>query len=144
MNREPWPVFSVEIPFTPHRSLNPNHRAHPFDRGTGGMNAVEARQLLRRAARLATRSRMVSTRWQPPATGRLGLELFVYWERGRIPSGRQMPDEDNLIASCKALIDGLADALGIDDKRFKFRGIEQDHDPNGAGCVVARITPEAQ
>lgn len=31
-----------------------------------------------------------------------------------------VPDEDNVIASCKSYIDGVADALGQNDKEFKF------------------------
>lgn len=29
-------------------------------------------------------------------------------------------DADNMMASCKALFDGIADAWGVDDNRFRF------------------------
>lgn len=35
-----------------------------------------------------------------------------------VPPDRRKRDDDNLLASCKALRDGVADALGIDDNRF--------------------------
>lgn len=29
-----------------------------------------------------------------------------------------LPDRDNCIAACKAMLDGIADALGLDDREF--------------------------
>lgn len=37
-----------------------------------------------------------------------------------IPPTRRRRDEDNLLASCKALLDGLAMALGVDDSEFRL------------------------
>lgn len=30
-----------------------------------------------------------------------------------------LPDEDNCVAACKSMLDGIADALGVNDKAFK-------------------------
>ena len=43
-----------------------------------------------------------------------------------IPKTRRGRDEDNLISSCKAYLDGIADAMGINDKNFTIRGVTQD------------------
>lgn len=37
------------------------------------------------------------------------------------PPSRRRMDEDNMLARCKAYIDGVATALGVDDCRFHFR-----------------------
>lgn len=37
-----------------------------------------------------------------------------------VPPDRRARDEDNLVASMKSGLDGLADALGVDDKRFRL------------------------
>jgi crossover junction endodeoxyribonuclease RusA len=54
--------------------------------------------------------------WKPgtvPAEGPIGLrfQFFATCRRNR--------DDDNLVASMKAARDGLAEALGIDDARFR-------------------------
>ena len=36
------------------------------------------------------------------------------------PKTRNRVDADNLIASCKAALDGIAEALGCDDSRFRL------------------------
>lgn len=37
------------------------------------------------------------------------------------PPSRRRMDEDNMLARCKAYIDGVATALGVDDCRFHYR-----------------------
>lgn len=36
-----------------------------------------------------------------------------------VPPDRRQRDHDNMIASTKALQDGIADALGVNDRRFR-------------------------
>jgi hypothetical protein len=56
------------------------------------------------------------------------------------PPTRRSYDRDNAIAACKAGIDGMTRALGIDDKRFvETRGRMGSVDPEKRGFVVARI-----
>lgn len=45
--------------------------------------------------------------------GPIYLEIIFY------PPIKRNRDEDNLIASMKAALDGIADALGVDDQRFR-------------------------
>ncbi len=54
----------------------------------------------------------------------LGAKLAVDWEgyihvhMAFLPPNNRVRDKDNLQASAKALLDGLADALGVNDSRF--------------------------
>ena len=45
----------------------------------------------------------------------VGVTLIV------TPPSRRRMDEDNMLARCKAYIDGVASALGVDDCRFHYR-----------------------
>ena len=58
-----------------------------------------------------------------------------------IPPDRRSYDRDNLVARMKAGIDGLADALRIDDKRFNTVISTMDQDYLG-GFVRIRILQE--
>lgn len=60
-----------------------------------------------------------------------------------VPPDRRSYDRDNLIARMKAGIDGLADALLIDDKQFKTLTASVSADSVG-GFVQVRITPISQ
>lgn len=46
--------------------------------------------------------------------GQIHLEVRFF------PPSKQRRDMDNMIASIKALLDGLADALGVNDSRFSI------------------------
>lgn len=56
----------------------------------------------------------------------LGAKLAVDWEGeihvhlGFSPASNRRRDRDNLEASMKSGMDGLADALGVDDSRFRL------------------------
>jgi crossover junction endodeoxyribonuclease RusA len=55
-----------------------------------------------------------------PASNRLHLQISF------CPPDRRQRDADNLLASIKSGIDGIADAIGIDDKNFVFQLILSD------------------
>ena len=46
---------------------------------------------------------------------------WCYW-------GTQKPDSDNVLASCKAYLDGIATALGVNDRDLECGRIERTHD----------------
>ncbi len=48
------------------------------------------------------------------------------------------PDDDNVVARCKAYIDGAASALGINDRVLRFRGVERIRD-GARGKVVELV-----
>ena len=58
------------------------------------------------------------------------------------PPDRRRRDLDGMLSACKAGIDGIADALGVDDSTFSLtlrRG-----EPTKGGAVVAVITDERE
>ncbi len=70
--------------------------------------------------------------------------LTVDWE-GAIhawidffPPDRRHRDDDNMIAAFKSGRDGLANALGVDDKRFRIHPYVQDQI---GGMVKVRLSP---
>jgi crossover junction endodeoxyribonuclease RusA len=44
---------------------------------------------------------------------------------------------DNMLASMKSGLDGLADAMGVDDSRWKIS--MEVSDPKKGGCVLVQI-----
>lgn len=52
------------------------------------------------------------------------------------PPDKRRRDIDNMLASCKGLIDGVADGLGVDDSRFVLH-ISRGEVVNGGAVMVA-------
>lgn len=78
------------------------------------------------------------TFWQVRAVVPKKLE----WEKVCVsytfhPPDKRRRDLDNLIASCKALSDGISDAIGIDDS--KFVPTYQMGEPIKGGAVIVTI-----
>lgn len=79
------------------------------------------------------------------------LALYAGWLNADLPDGRlhlwitfhpptkRLPDDDNMLARFKSYRDGIADALGIDDKRFISHPYVSDK-PVKYGEVRVRIT----
>lgn len=100
--------MNIELPY-PHKALWPNGRSHW---GTVASQKAKHRQW----ALLATVVAMGD--WQY-AGGAIKLTVLVYPK----PKG-PLPDQDNVVASCKAYFDGIADALGVDDRHFTAPKVE--------------------
>lgn len=92
----------VVLPW-PSRGLSPNARCHW---------AVKRKLVLiaRRIAYCETRRKTDGHRAVPD--GRIGYRCSFY------PPDKRARDEDNLIASMKSSLDGIAQALHVDDKFF--------------------------
>lgn len=92
----------VVLPW-PHRGLSPNARVHW---------AVKRKlvQAARRHAHAETFYKAQGCRAVP--LDRIGYRCSFY------PPDRRARDEDNLIACMKSYLDGIAEALRIDDKKF--------------------------
>ncbi len=121
-------MIELTLPW-PSKDLSPNARVHWSRR------ARAAKSAKREAHALA-----VAAGWQRvilPA-GRLHLHIAFY------PPTRMRPDDDNMLARLKGARDGIAAALGIDDKRFVSHPMVMDEVRKG-GQVVIRMTggPEA-
>lgn len=110
----------MEMPWPP-RQLSPNARVHWAVKST-------AAKRYRAACHLIT----TMARPEVPA-GRIVLALEF------VPPDRRARDDDNLIASFKAGRDGIAQALGVDDKTFvtEFR-MSDDITPGGCVRVTLR------
>ena len=62
------------------------------------------------------------------------LEYVVAWGRSR-----KRMDDDNLKASLKAVQDGIADEVGLDDKHIEVGRVKQIRDPLGIGYIEVTI-----
>lgn len=110
----PWPA----------RALHPNARVHWRTKAAETKKARSAAFLLAREAG-----------WMPgmvPAEGK--LDLIVDF----VPPDRRLRDDDGMPSAFKAWRDGLADALGIDDHRFRATTDLLD-DPVKGGAVRVRV-----
>lgn len=108
----------------PHKDLSPNGRAH-------WARKAKATKAARYLAGVLT----MGAGWQSVALpdGRLHLWIDFF------PPTKRLPDDDNMLSRCKAYRDGIADALGIDDRRFVSHPMVRDEKRKG-GAVRVRIT----
>lgn len=109
----------LTLPWPP-RALSPNARTHWRKKAPIAKAYKEACWALTLQAGLVV-----------PDTQKIALWIDFY------PPDRRSRDDDNLIASFKAGRDGLALALGIDDKRFRTFAFVQD---KIGGYIKVRIT----
>jgi crossover junction endodeoxyribonuclease RusA len=90
----------IELPWPP-KDLSPNERPH----WTKKAKAVKAYR--------------TECGWRARAQGvNLSDVTPVHMQITFAPPDARRRDRDNMIASCKALMDGLSDAIGIDDRHF--------------------------
>jgi Holliday junction resolvase RusA-like endonuclease len=54
------------------------------------------------------------------------------------PPDKRRRDVDNVIASCKAMIDGISDATGVDDSEFEIMWPSRLYDPVEGGRIVIK------
>jgi len=116
--------IELSLPWPP-KELSPNARMH-------WRPAAPIKSAYRQACFELARQHMAAGAWQDlPATGLLYLWADFY------PPDRRYRDDDNAFASFKSGRDGVADALGINDRRFRMRPFLQDQI---GGMVKLRIT----
>lgn len=116
-------MIEITLPW-PNKDLSPNGRVHW---GRKAKAASDARSVARILASSAGWQRLLLPE------GRLHLWIDFY------PPTRRLPDDDNMVARFKPYRDGLADALGIDDKRFVSHPYVREQ-PRKGGEVVVRLT----
>lgn len=85
----------------PDKALSPNARVHWSDRSTSARIARECAFYAAREAKLIA-----------PSTERIHIMLDFY------PPIRRWPDHDNMLSRCKPYLDGIADAIAVNDRRF--------------------------
>lgn len=118
-------MTELVLPFPP-RVLHPNSRPHWAQRSKAAKKARSEARLMAQAFRHKFAP-------SPLPEGPLHLWLTFY------PPDKRRRDDDGLLAAFKAQRDGIADALGIDDRRFVSHPILSDVVRPG-GEVAVRIT----
>ena len=113
----------VALPW-PDRALHPNARAHWAKRAK---LAKDQRGL---AMLLAAAAGWHRVEWPE---GRLHVWIDAY------PQDRRRRDADGLLSSLKSALDGIADAMGVDDRRFVPHPFVKD-EVRKPGEVRIRIT----
>lgn len=112
--------LTIVVPGTPPKELSPNARVHHMHRHRVGQD-------FKRLAYYAAYDALLHAPYRVN-NAPINVAYTVYWEKGR-----RMYDDDNLVASLKAARDGIAQALGVDDKRFVSSGVAQLRDGAGKG-----------
>lgn len=113
---------TIELPW-PGRVLSPNGRAHWRTVSKAKKAAKNTAYVLTKAARIGI------------AAGDVPVLIGLTFH----PMTRNAVDADNLVASCKAFLDGIALALGVDDSTFKLAA-PVIAEPTKGGRVVVTIT----
>lgn len=90
----------ITLPW-PSKDLSPNARVHWSRKAKASQPAREMAFYTAKHAKLVA-----------PETDRIHLWIDFY------PPTRRWPDTDNMLSRCKPYLDGLADALGVNDQRF--------------------------
>jgi len=116
-------VIELVLPW-PSKDLSQNARGHW---------AIKARAT--KAARKEAAVLAIAAGWQSIVLPAGALHLWLNMYR---PSHRKF-DDDGVVGRFKPYRDGLADALGIDDSRFRVHPVLHDEVRNG-GQIVVRIT----
>lgn len=94
--------LTVDLPW-PARNLHPNARPHWSEKARSAKAArFAAREMAKHIGKIEADTVKVTCIFSPPPP-----------KRNR--------DADNLLAACKAYFDGVADAIGVDDSRFRHQ-----------------------
>jgi crossover junction endodeoxyribonuclease RusA len=113
-------TLEIELPWPP-RGLSPNARLTVFAKA---LLFKKTKQL----ACLKTKQKLAGESVRLAEGSRMNLKLIC------TPPILRYHDEDNLLANCKATLDGIAMAMKINDHLFHFR--EQEwHQPQKPGSL---------
>jgi crossover junction endodeoxyribonuclease RusA len=112
-------TITIRLPW-PDPILSPNARAH-------WAKIAKAKKSYRRACWGEAMAK------RQAVSGKLTIDLAF------IRPTKRAHDADNLVARMKAGIDGIADALGIDDRNFQLGTITIADTTEKGGAVVATI-----
>ena len=113
-------MTEVTLPWPP-KQLNPNFRGH------WAAKSKQAKAYRVACFTLALEAGLRGVDWE----GDIHLWIDFY------PPDRRHRDDDNMISAFKSGRDGLADALGVNDKRFRTHPYVNDQI---GGMVKVRIT----
>lgn len=114
----------IKLPF-PAPELFPNRKNGKHWTVTSTVKTAQ-----KDAAYLLTKQAMHTTKSEFPE-GSIPLSL-VY-----LTPDKRKRDADNMLAASKALLDGMAQALGVDDSRFKPILVDWVQGPKGGALIAA-------
>lgn len=127
-------MLRITLPW-PDTSLSPNTRSHWAPKSKAARAAKE----------LAWGMTLNAVATQNALFGAVGAPLPTWPDEVPValeftPPNRRRRDMDNLLASMKSALDGIALALGVDDSRFALTLRKQIRPaPDGHGRVVVLI-----
>ena len=116
--------LTITIPGKIDRRLSPNARVHWRTLAAAKGNAKDTAYMI---------ARFDSANVQ----GDISAATY-HIELGKA-KGEKQKDADNLVASCKAHLDGIAAALGVDDRGWTLGTVTQVRDPDGTGYLSIRL-----
>lgn len=125
-------MFRVQIDMPDHATLSPNGTAPDWKKPAARRSHKEMARVLTKSE-LARRYK-VRTPFELPPEGVLKLTYTVH----RMKGGKQW-DDDNLVSAMKWARDGIALALGVNDKRFELQPVVWG-DRRRHGCVIVEIS----
>lgn len=112
-------TYLIELPW-PAKELSPNARQH-------WSAAARAKKAYRTRCRVLGDASGLSL--VPKGTERVLVHLEFF------PPDRRIRDWDNMVASMKSGLDGLADSMGVDDGKWRL-SFDVSDDPVEAGRVL--------
>jgi crossover junction endodeoxyribonuclease RusA len=112
-------VTRLVLPWPP-RELHPNARVHHMARAKAARAYREQCMWIAKAGELLA----------PAGEIMLAVEFF--------PPDRRRRDLDGMFSNIKAGIDGIADAMEVDDYRFAFTIHRRSHSKNGAVFITVQ------
>lgn len=110
--------LTVTLPW-PSKSLSPNARLH-------WSRVAAFKQIAKRDAFYATKA----VRREKIAADSLAVRVSFF------PPDRRRRDHDNMVASMKAAFDGIAEAVEIDDSKWRVHFVPVDAAVKGGKVVV--------
>ncbi len=113
----------IELPW-PHVAMHPNSRLH-------WAKVSPVKKKYRAVAKRLTNAALREG-FRVPKKDKLLVSLKFY------PPNNQKRDLDGCFASCKAQLDGIADALGVDDSCFMLQ-LEMMNPMPPHGCVLVGV-----
>lgn len=122
-------VISIEIGW-PAEVLSPNVRVHFYA-------VSRAKKAAKEEAYWATRT-MLPLDWKAPAA------LFSVHLKAHPPQAWRTGDRDNFVARCKAALDGIANALGVNDRQFLTPTVEWAERRNRPIVIIEVSASEPQ
>ena len=121
--------ITVDVPW-PSRALSPNGRVSHF-------TLARLKRLAKSYAATATREAIAGRAVAYPVGVRLRYDIVTR------PKCRRNRDDDNTVAMLKASLDGIAQALGVDDSQFQLGSVTEG-EKSTRPHVLITLTPAVQ